>query len=225
MQSFTTWRSRGPQRIDGAALEQIVDIRPRDTDYVVLEVGDAERWRQHLAALPPAQCLIAAAAAGPVLGRALARRLGDDAVAVALCEFLAGPFPPAGPLVRVDAPRLAWLRPLALGGPGDRVEHGLFPARATKLARLLLAAAGAYPTDEVLTAARTAFARDRPYHAHDAIACALVCAGAPARDLVLEMLEHTRSHRGWRSRRKTHALARWARAFGYLDGPTSPARM
>lgn len=224
MQSISSWRARWPRRVDDAAIAALADLRPRDADYIVLEVREGERWRQHLARLSLEQSLIAAAAAGPNLGRELARRLGDDAVAVALCELLAGPYPPGRALVRVDPARLAWLRPLALGAPGDRVEHGLFPSRATKLARLLLAAAGDYPADHVLAAARAAFARDRPYHAHDAIACALVCAGAPARELMRELLRHTGRDRGRRSRRKTHELARWARAFGDLDDPP-PARM
>lgn len=208
------------RRISGAAaLAEIAALRPRDADYVLLEVGG--ECRDQLARHAPAQCLVAAAAAGPLLLRALIDRLGDGGVAAELCPLLAGPFPPERPLCRLDPTWRAHLRPLALGVPGEPVEHGLFPSRATKLARLLLAAAGEFPVDAVLRAAAGAFARGRPYHAHDAVACALVCGGAPARQILRAHLADTRARRGWRSRQKTHALARWAAAAGYMTEETA----
>jgi hypothetical protein len=216
MSTFDAWRARLPRLTGMRAILRLVTLRPRDADFVVLEVDPGAVGSSLLRLFSPQTCLLAAAAAGPNLQRALAVRLGDDATSWALCQLLAGPFPPARPLCPLDATWRERLRPLALGRPGDPVEHGLFPARATKLARLLLAAGGDYPADEVLLAAREAYARGRPYHAHEALACALVCAGAPARALVRERLRDTKAVRGWRSRRQTHALGRWARDFGYL---------
>lgn len=205
-----------PPLFDAAALARLAHLRPRDADYVRLEIRDPTVWRAALDGRTPAALLLASAAAGPTLAAELARRLGDEPIAATLCQLLGGPFPPDLPLKEVGPPWLERLEPLALGRPGDPVDHGLFPSRATKLARLSLAAAGAYPTDAVLDAARLAYAAARPYHAHDAVACAVVCAGAPAIDVLLQHLGDTRRRRGWRSRRKTHELHRWARRFGYL---------
>ncbi|PCC68610.1 hypothetical protein SAMN02745121_05284 [Nannocystis exedens] len=218
--SFAAWRARLPRHTGMSALARIATLRPRDADFHVLEVDPGSQWGALLRLVPPTQCLLAAAAAGPNLERELAARLGGDATARALCQLLAGPFLPAHPLCPLDEAWRARLRPLALGRPGDPVDHGLFPSRASKLARLLLAAAGDYPADAVLLAARDAYARERPYHGHDALACALVCAGAPARALLRERLRDTRAHRGWRSRKQTHALGRWARRFGYMSEET-----
>ncbi len=205
-----------PPLVDGAAIERLVRLRPRDTDYVRLEMREPALWRDVLDGCGPERLLLAAAAAAPALAGELARRLGDDATARDLCALLGGPFPPELPLRPLASPWIERLERLALGRPGDRVPHGLFPSRVSKLARLLLAASGVYPADEVLQAARAAYASRRPYHAHDAVACAVVCAGAPARELLLEFLRDSGRARGWRSRRKTHALGRWARRFGYL---------
>ncbi|MCY1065146.1 hypothetical protein OV090_10260 [Nannocystis sp. RBIL2] len=218
--SFEAWRARLPRLTGISMLARLATLRPRDADYVVLEIDPGGPWTALLEAVPATQCLLGAAAAGPNLERALAARLGDDATARALCELLAGPFPPVRPLCPLDDGWRPRLRPLALGRPGDPVDHGLFPSRTSKLARLLLAAAGDYPTDVVLQAARDAYARGRPYHAHDAIACALVCAGAPARTLLRERLRDTRAQRGWRSRKQTHTLGRWAQRAGYLSEET-----
>ncbi|WP_434424963.1 hypothetical protein [Nannocystis pusilla] len=218
--SFAARRARLPRLTGIAALVRIATLRPRDADYVVLEVEPGEPWHALVKLVPATRCLLAAAAAGPNLERTLAARLGDDDTARALCELLAGPFPPVRPLCPLDATWRARLRPLALGRPGDPVDHGLFPSRTSKLARLLLAAAGDYPAEVALQAARDAFARGRPYHAHDAIACALVCAGAPARALLRERLRDTRAQRGWRSRKQTHALGRWAQKSGYMSEET-----
>ncbi|MFZ6180854.1 hypothetical protein [Nannocystis pusilla] len=218
--SFEARRARLPRLTGIAALARLATLRPRDADYVVLEIDPSGPWPALLKLVPATQCLIAAAAAGPHLARALVARLGGDDAAQALCELLAGPFLPVRPLCPLDDRWRARLRPLALGRPGDTVAHGLFPSRTSKLTRLLLAAAGDYPADVVLQAARDAFARGRPYHAHDAIACALVCAGAPARALLRERLRDTRAQRGWRSRKQTHALGRWARRSGYLSEET-----
>lgn len=214
METYAEERARRRRITGAAALAQIASLRPRDADYVLLEVGG--ECRDQLTRYPPTQCLVAAAAAGPLLLRGLIARLGGASVAAELCRLLAGPFPPEAPLCRPDPTWREHLRPLALGGPGDPVEHGLFPSRATKLARLLLAAAGEFPVDAVLRAAAGAFDRGRPYHAHDAVACALVCGGAPARQILRVHLADTRARRGWRSRQKTHALARWAAAAGYM---------
>jgi len=217
MSTSDAWRAGLPRLTGIRAIVRIASLLPRHADYVVLEAEGGVGWRPLLRIFTPTRCLLAAAAAGPNLGRELVARLGGDATARALCELLAGPFPPAHALCPLDDTWRSRLRPLALGCPGDPVDHGLFPSRATKLARLLLAAAGDYPADAVLLAARDAYARGRPYHAHDALACALVCAGAPARALMRERLRDTRAVRGWRSRRRTHALGRWARAHGYLS--------
>jgi hypothetical protein len=67
-----------------------------------------------------------------------------------------------------------------------------------------------------LQAAQRAYHSSRAYHAHDALACALVDLRIDAGPLLRAYLGDTARQRGWRSRRKTWALARWAQQYGYL---------
>ncbi|GAA5045341.1 hypothetical protein GCM10023259_018120 [Thermocatellispora tengchongensis] len=74
----------------------------------------------------------------------------------------------------------------------------LDPSTPSKLARLALARAGEPSAEEVRAAASSAYDRYRPYHAHDAIACALVHPGLDASTTVADL---TGSLAGRRQRR------------------------
>jgi hypothetical protein len=191
-------------------------LRPRDADFVRVESADLLTTRQIVARLTPEQCLVASAATGPLVWRTLVEQLGEDDDTVVVCELLRGPFPPMITLPTLGEVWLNRLRPIAQGQPGDPVTHGLFPGRLTKLARLALARAGAYPEALVWQAAEQAYRSSRPYHAHDALACAIVDRRLNAGPLLRAYLGDTARQRGWRSRRKTWALARWAQHYGYL---------
>jgi hypothetical protein len=191
-------------------------LRPRDADFVRVDSADLLATRQLVARLTPEQCLVASAATGPLVWRALVEQLGEDDDTVAVCELLRGSFPPMIALPRLGGVWLNRLRPIAQGQPGDPVIHGLFPGRLTKLARLALAHAGAYSEAVVWQAAEQAYHRSRPYHAHDALACVIVDRRLDAGPLLRAYLGNTSRQRGWRSRRKTWALARWAQRYGYL---------
>jgi hypothetical protein len=196
-------------------------LRPRDCGYRRCEVADADTAVRVLASLPVAARLLAGVVAGPTLRAAVLASLPAGPAAPALVDYLRDAFPPEREVPALAAPWLPPLRVIALGGPGQPVEHGLFPATCTKLARLALARSGDYPADVVMTAARAAYGPDRgtdrgSYHAHDALGCALVHPGVDAAALALEYGRHTARQRGHRSRRKTHQLLAWARRAGYL---------
>jgi hypothetical protein len=195
---------------------RLARLRPRDVDFVRVDSAELLATRQIVARLTVEQCLVASAAAGPLVWRTLVEQLGDDDDTVAVCELLRGSFPPLIALSTLGEVWLNRLRPIAQGQPGDPVTHGLFPGRLTKLARLALARAGAYPEAVVWQAAEQAYLPSRPYHAHDALACAIVDRRLDAGPLLRTYLGDTSRQRGWRSRRKTWALARWAEHYGYL---------
>jgi hypothetical protein len=141
-------------------------------------------------------------------------------------------FPPAGSLPVVTLAELSALQALAAGVPGQPVWPGLFPRAPVKLARLLLASTGAFDEAALGRVAQSGYGGDRRtkarsercYDAHDAFACALVhpAIDAAARAaLAAAVLSAQPTRRGWRSRRKSWAIARWAVRFGYLD----PARL
>jgi hypothetical protein len=203
-------------------------LRPRDADFVEYDVADPAQAVPALARLSPYQRLVGAAAAGPALLSALRASFGYDPPAWGVVEYLRGPFPPDVSIPAVPPDLLDAVRQLALGAPGDPVHHGLFPSRATKLARLCLARWGEYPAGTVRLAARGAYGpdrshRNRSYHAHDALASALAHPGVDADDLAERYARHGARDRGWRSRRKTHAVLAWARRHGHLHDPTSCA--
>ena len=147
-------------------------------------------------------------------------------------------FPPSSlwPIITAaDRQWLEWLEREACGAPGSLVWPGLFPRLHQKLARLLLASAGHYDPRVVLSAARDAYAPDRGaflpqkpretrrYHAHDAFACALVHPGISIEErhaLALETIAP--SSRGFRSRRKTWAILRFAFSNGFLKADRLP---
>lgn len=142
----------------------------------------------------------------------------------ALERFLAAPFPPDVPL---PSPELCVsyrheLAAEAQGLPGDPIRPGLFPRPRVKNARLLLALAGDVWPSRALARARAAYDPERAYHAHDAVACALVEPRLP-REVKESLIRHLGSEtsrtRGWRSRRKTWAIWRWAAANGLVEGP------
>ncbi len=198
----------------GGLSRALADLRPRDTGFWTLDVADATAAWAVVRELPLDRLVLAGVAAGPGLLRLVRSALGYDPGAQDLLTYLRGPFPPAGDVPPVPPRLLATAEGLALGVPGEPVAHGLFPSTVTKLARLALARQRRYPADPVLRAARAAF--DGPYHAHDAIACALVHPDVDAAELVWAL---TRRGRGWRSRRKTARVLAWARRHGHLPEP------
>ncbi|UQA60196.1 hypothetical protein [Polyangium aurulentum] len=147
------------------------------------------------------------------------------------------PFPPRNPLPRCTPADLSWLSRAAQGAPGAVVWPGLFPRTPAKLARLLLAAHGHFDPATVLGAALAAYGSDRgkfmpgrprehrSYHAHDALACALVHPGISQEQrlaLVEKHLRDTQSSTGERSRRKSWGIVRWAAGQGFLDSTRLP---
>lgn len=204
-----------------AIAECLGSLRPRDGNFRVVEVADAAVALPIVSSLPPWRQLLVASLAGPSLWAGMQAAWAHDAAVSALAWFFREPYLPARPIPALPAAWLEAVQALALGAPGEPVAHGLFPSRVTKLARLLLARAGSYPAELVLDAARAAYGPERShyrgsYHAHDAVACAVVHPQLDARALLAEYAGHTRVMRGWRSRRKTHRLLAWARAAGYL---------
>lgn len=206
--------------------EHLSRLRPRDGDVREYEVAEEALARPALRRMPARQLLVCAAAAGPVLRSAIRSSLGYDPSAWAVVEYVRGPFPPEEPIPAIGVRLLAAVRDIALGEPGEPVAHGLFPGRATKLARLALARWGEYPASVVRRAAENAYGPDRghldrSYHAHDAFAGALVHPDVDATDLAERYSRHRRVERGRRSRRKTRHLLAWARRHGYLVDPSA----
>ncbi|MEV5413728.1 hypothetical protein AB0K60_33490 [Thermopolyspora sp. NPDC052614] len=197
----------------------LATIRPRDCVFSdVIEVADPAIAVRPLAQAPVVALLLAGVTrTGPVLAGLVAGGWNGDAEALALTRFLADRFPPGVPIPAVSDRWLPALRDIAQGEPGDPVAHGLFPSVPGKLARLALARAGEPSARAVRAAALRAYDRGRPYHAHDALACAIVHPGVDAAALVAELTAAAPA-RGWRSRRKTHRVIRWARDAGHLSG-------
>jgi hypothetical protein len=193
----------------------------RDCDYVTVEVADAALVGPVLARLTASQRLLAAMAAGPVLHSAIRASSGYRPQEWAFEDFLRGGFPPDQPVPAIPSQLFAPVQTIALGGPGDPVVPGLFPGSGTKLARLALAGDRGYQAETVLHAAEHAYDPGRPYHAHDAFACALAHPDIDATDLADRYRRHGNNDRGWRSRRKTHALLAWARRHSYLPDPST----
>ncbi len=206
-----------PTRVETSFVAlRLLTFRPRDANYTGLELKGISPTRWLLSFLPRHQRLLGAAAAGPALWRAIVKSFDDDPDAFALCAFLREPFPPAT-LAKACASWIVPLRKLALGNPGDAVPHGVSPSRATKLARILLSLWAVYPPDLVRDAARTAYCRSRPYHAHDAVACALVHPDVDAASILESHLSDGRRERGAKSRKKTWQLRRWASFHGLVS--------
>jgi hypothetical protein len=202
---------------EAAVTDWLAALDPRDCVFFVYEVTDPAIAAGPLAAASPAARLLAGIAAGRVLQDAVASSWDSDPDAPALTRYLGDRFPPETAVPVLGQRWLPVLRDIARGRPGDQVTHGLFPSTPSKLARLALARAGDYPADVVRSAALTGYGEDRPYHAHDALACALVHPSLDAAALVAELTAIAASHRrGWRSRRKTHRILIWARDAGYL---------
>lgn len=204
-----------------AIAERLWSLRPRDSDFRRVDVAEPALALPVVQSLPAWRRLLAAAVAEPTLWEVVLHVWQDDAQARALACFVREPFPPSLPIPELPTSWLDDIQELALGMPGEPVAHGLFPSRLTKLARLLLARAGIYPAEPVLAAARHAYdaGRSHPrgtYHAHDAVACAVVHPDIDALALLEAYARHTRAMRGWRSRRKTHRLLAWVRRGGHL---------
>lgn len=147
-------------------------------------------------------------------------------------------FPPLLPLPTVTDTDLPALFAAAKGKPGQVVWPGLFPRPRVKLARLLLASVGQFDPAELVAVASTQYGGDLPivsrdtrrYDGHDAFACALVHPGlsqVARAALAKDVLLHTslRRHRGWRSRRKSWSIARWATRVGALDSSLLPSEL
>lgn len=220
------WRTLTVLRDAGEVTRALTALRPRDCVFVVYDVTDAAIATPAVARLDDRQRLLAGIASQSVLREAVLA--GSDPAGAVLTGYLGDCFPP-----RRDVPVLSpyWmevLRAIGLGVPGEPVAHGLFPSVPSKLARLAVARSGGYPAALVRDAAVHAYDGGRPYDAHDAVAAALVHPGVDAEEVAAEitgaiaaeiaraLAARTRSVRGRRSRRKTHALLAWAHRAGYL---------
>src|SRR5262245_18739872 len=93
-------------------------LRPRDADFVRFESADLPAARQIVGGLPPEQCLVVSAAAGPLLWQAVVQQLGGDDGAAAVCELLCGPFLPTVSLPTMRDLWIERLQALAQGQPG-----------------------------------------------------------------------------------------------------------
>ena len=161
---------------------------------------------------------------------------GRSSTLVSITSFLQNsPFPPTTALPPVHAADLPILQQAAKGEPGQTVWPGLFPRPAAKLARLLLAAQGLFDAATLRSLATTRYGGDprpgppasRRYDAHDAFACALVhphhdAAARAALVTTVLLPSVTSRRRGWRSRRKSWAVARWAVQTGHVDATLLP---
>ncbi|GAA3228381.1 hypothetical protein [Actinocorallia longicatena] len=181
-------------------------LDPRLCDHAVFELAEP-----HPLTLTPTQHLLAQTAAAPVLLSVLESTAASDVLRTA--AYLRDAFPPTTPFPPLPPALLGPVHDLSQGLPGTPVAHGLFPSRVTKLARLLLSRHALHPAAAVLAAALSAYAPSRPYHAHDALACALVHPGIPP----AAFLPGLPTRRGHRSRRKTTRLLTWAHAHGHLQ--------
>lgn len=148
-----------------------------------------------------------------------------------LKAFLAAGFPPEAPFPSAELCRehREWLAREARGLPVDTVRPELFPSPRIKNARLLLTLAGDVWPSRALVRARDAYGSHRSqlakppsYHAHGAVLCALIERALPRpvkTTLIRHLCADTRQLRGWRSRRKTWQIWRWAAARGFVDAP------
>jgi len=204
--------------LDESALAKLPSLRPRDCDYIALDVTSSRGLFLYLAQISPVTCLLGAGVSGPELREALVARLGGDPVTLACCTFLAGSWLPEGPVPEVGEPLTGWLSEIALGLPGDPVAYGKTPSRVTKLARLVLARAGAYPRKRLLEAAQRAY--EGPYNAHDAVAALFVAYPDSALRVAGELV----SSRAKSSsiRKQTADVVRWAVRAGYAPDTVMP---
>ena len=172
----------------------------------------------YLATVSPVACLLGASVAGPDLREALVERLGGSPDVHACCTLLGGAWLPVGALPEVGEPLVGWLHEIALGAPGDPVVHGKTPSRVTKLARLVLARAGAYPRKRLLEVARRAY--DGPYNAHDAVAALFVAYPDEALRVAGELVASRQKSSS--IRKHTAEVVRWAARAGYVPDTVMP---
>src|SRR5262245_47311892 len=139
---FEPLEPNGRRRVHGAELElTLLSLRARDADFCFLEPTPDAVTMPGLSALSTRQLLVLSAASGRNLFGAIVELLQCSPEAPLVCRILAGPFPPDEDLPGRLAALVEPMAELAMGLPGAVVEHGLFPSRPTKLARLLLAKA------------------------------------------------------------------------------------
>lgn len=197
--------------LDESAVDRLRTLRPRDCDYVALDVTSSRGLFAALAAHSPVACLLGASVSGPELREALVARLGGGDEVSACCAFLSGAWLPDGPVPHVGEPLTGWLSEISQGFPGDPVSFGKTPARVVKLARLLMARAGAYPRRRLVEAARAAY--DGPYNAHDAVAALFVTQPDEALRIAGELVASRQKSSS--IRRHTADVVLWAARSGY----------
>jgi hypothetical protein len=199
--------------LDESAVDRLRTLRPRDCDYVALDVTSSRALFAALAAISPVACLLGASVSGPELREALVARLGGGHEVSACCDFLSGGWLPEGPVPHVGEPLTGWLGEIAQGFPGDPVAFGKTPARVVKLARLLMARAGAYPRRRLVEAARAAY--EGPYNAHDAVAALFVTQPDEALRIAGELVASRQKSSS--IRRHTADVVQWAARAGYAQ--------
>jgi hypothetical protein len=207
--------------------ETLSHLRPRDCDFFIYEIDTAAVAGPVLDRLSITQRLMVGVAAAPILAGAVDTAWAADPQALRLVDYLKCHFPPERSVPMLESRWLAPLAELAQGSPGQPVTHGLFPSTVTKLARLALAHSGCYPAAAVLDAVEHAYDPGRAYHAHEALACALVCPDVDATPFVDRYVRNPVRRPGWRAMRKRNRLVAWAVDNGYLvldDGQRAAPR-
>jgi hypothetical protein len=205
-------RCAGPVEL----FETLSHLRPRDCDFLIYEIDTAAVAGPVLDRLSITQRLMVGVAAAPILAGAVDAALAADPWALRLVDYLKCDFPPERPVPMLESRWLTPLGELAQGSPGQQVTHGLFPNTVTKLARLALAHSRYYPAATVIDAVEHAYDPGRAYHAHEALACALVCPDVDATPFVDRYVRNPVRRPGWRARRKRNRLVAWAVDNGYL---------
>lgn len=193
------------------------EIECRTIDYSdVFEVDEVNKEVcEFVKSLSTAEALKLAAASGINLWAVITERLGLTTETIDLCVLLRTTFPPNYTIPTIKNNRFEDLIGFAMGEPGDTVPHGLFPSRITKVSRLLLAKSSYYDKKQVINAAKSAYNSGQPYHAHDAVYCAVVHPKINAEPIVTNYIHE--NTRGWKSRRKSWEIYRWAIKYGYID--------
>jgi hypothetical protein len=208
-------------------------MRPRDADFLdaggratglargLVDADETSLGGIRLLQLVPARRRLTAASVGsPAVAEWIGRSFGDPAGYQDCVAWLKAPFPPPARPPKLGDSMARAIRDLAEGFPGQPVSHGLKPSRLTKLARLALSANDGYAKERVVGAARRAYRHGAPYHAHEAIACALLhprVTRQEREELLRKLLKH-RLEQGGRSREKLLRLVDWASNLGLVAG-------
>ncbi|MFE9500859.1 hypothetical protein [Streptomyces collinus] len=194
--------------------------RVRDSGFIRYEVNTERIAQRFTKRLSVGERLILGTCAGPLLWATILHSFGEDPAMRSIASYLRLDFPPENPIPVIPKSAVSAMEGVALGLPGDPVKHGKFPSQPTKLARLALAASQHYSASKLRYAAQHAYDPHRPYHAHEALACAFVHPEVDGYEVAANS-DRTWKNRGSRSRRKSNQIILWARRNQYLRDETS----